>query len=659
MKQFMKNESLLFYFIGSFLFMETTFRIITTEVLFTFDYVRSLTFLLAFCLVLFLVCSFFNGTFNFLLALLFLGMTSLIYASQIIYYTFFKTYYIIYSLGDAGQIMEFRRDIFNVLFDNIVFLILFFLPVIGLVIFKKKRITFVKIGWLNRLIVFCCIILFQFTGIATIYAGGKEAHSAYDLYYNSNLPILSVERFGILTAMRIDLQRMLVGWSPNVEVPNPANPVFSHKPTPERESITKMPPEKVEPKPIEYNKLVDFDELMANEANEEILNMHRYFNSVEPTAKNEYTGKYKGYNLNLIIAEGFSPYAVRKDVTPTLYKLVHEGFQFTNFYTPIWGVSTSDGEYVALNSLIPKSGVWSFRNSGSNHLPFVMGQQLKKQGYKTTAYHNHTYTYYGRDISHPNMGYDYFGLGNGLDVKETWPESDLEMIEKTIPNYIDNEPFHTYYMTVSGHMQYSFMGNFIANKNKQLVKDLPYSEQAKAYLATQIELDRALETLMAELEKKGIAERTLIALSADHYPYGLKKETIDELAGHIVEENFELYKSTFILYTKGMNPVVVKKPASSLDILPTLSNLLGLEYDSRLLMGRDIFSDAEPLVIFQNQSFVTNKGSYNSNTHEFTSDKGEDLEEGEFHSMLKRVQEKFYYSEKILELDYYRKVFQE
>ncbi|MEH7384390.1 LTA synthase family protein [Bacillus sp. JJ1521] len=556
--------------------------------------------------------------------------------------------------------MEFRRDILNVIVDNIVFIILFFLPVIGLVFLKKKRIAFVKIGWLNRLIVVCCIILFQSAGIATIYAGGKESHSAFDLYYVSNLPSLSVERFGILTAMRIDLQRQLVGTSPKVEIPNPSNPVFIHKPNIQREPIIKIPPEKVETKPKEYNKLeIDFNELISNEENEEILNMHRYFTSVKPTAKNEYTGKYKGYNLILITAEGFSPYAVHKDVTPTLYKLVHEGFRFTNFYTPIWGVSTSDGEYVALNSLIPKSGVWSFRDSGSNLLPFVMGKQLKRQGYKTTAYHNHTYTYYGRDISHPNMGYDYYGLGNGLDVIETWPESDLEMIEKTIPNYIDNEPFHTYYMTVSGHMQYSFMGNFIANKNKQLVEDLPYSEQAKAYLATQIELDRALETLMAEFEKKGIAERTLIALSADHYPYGLEKRTIDELAGHIVEENFELYKSAFILYTKGMEQVVVEKPASSLDILPTLSNLLGLEYDSRLVMGSDIFSDAEPLVIFQNQSFITDKGSYNSITHGFTSDEGEVLEEGYFQSRLQRVQEKFYYSAKILELDYYRKVFRE
>ena len=119
------------------------------------------------------------------------------------------------------------------------------------------------------------------------------------------------------------------------------------------------------------------------------------------------------------------------------------------------------------------------------------------------------------------MGYEYKGLGNGLNVKETWPESDFEMMELTVPEYINSEPFHAYYMTVSGHMQYSFTGNYIARKNMDFVKDLAYSDQAKAYLATQIELDRALEYLMNELEEAGVADRTLIALSADHYPYGL------------------------------------------------------------------------------------------------------------------------------------------
>ena len=247
-------------------------------------------------------------------------------------------------------------------------------------------------------------------------------------------------------------------------------------------------------------------------------------------------------------------------------------------------------------------------------------------------------------------------MGNGLTVKQTWPESDLEMIEVTTPEYIKDEPFHTYYMTVSGHMLYTFSGNYIASKNRTLVDHLPYSDEAKAYLACQIELDRALEKLIFSLEKAGVAEKTIIALSPDHYPYGLPKDKIDELAGHKVEENFELYKETFILWKKSMKPVVIDKPCSSLDILPTISNLFGLSYDSRLLMGTDILSDSAPLVIFGNRNFITDKVMYNNKTKQVIPLSGEQLPDGYISSVKQMVNQKFIYSAKILDNDYYRKV---
>lgn len=107
--------------------------------------------------------------------------------------------------------------------------------------------------------------------------------------------------------------------------------------------------------------------------------MHEYFAKVDPSKKNEYTGKYKGKNLIFITAEGFSPYAVNRDLTPTLYKMQEEGFKFKNFYTPLWGVSTTDGEYVACTGLLPKEGIWSFYKSSDNYLPFAMGNQLKRK----------------------------------------------------------------------------------------------------------------------------------------------------------------------------------------------------------------------------------------------------------------------------------------
>lgn len=226
------------------------------------------------------------------------------------------------------------------------------------------------------------------------------------------------------------------------------------------------------------------------------------------------------------------------------------------------------------------------------------------------------------------------------------------MIDVTTPEFVGDEPFHAYYMTVSGHLEYTFGGNAMAAKNRDLVEDLPHSEAGRAYLATQVELDRALELLLERLEEAGVAERTLVVLSSDHYPYGLTEEQIEDLAGQEVD-GLELYRNSLIMYAPGMEPETVDRPVSSLDILPTLSNLMGLEFDSRLLMGRDAFSEADPLVVFSDRSFITDRGRYDSITREFTPLEGAEVPEGYRQAISDEVDRMFYYSARVLERDYY------
>ena len=406
---------------------------------------------------------------------------------------------------------------------------------------------------------------------------------------------------------------------------------------------------------------IDFEALKERDADvPELVDMHDYFSKVKPTAKNEWTGRFQGKNLIWIVAEAFSGQMLDPERTPTLWKLSHEGIICDNFYTPLWGVSTSDGEYVTTTGLIPKPGVWSYSESSDNDMPFGFGNQFQKLGYRTLAYHDYLYTYYDRNLSHPNMGYDYYAVGHGLEISDTWPESDLEMMEASIPRYIDEEQFLTYYMTVSGHLDYGFSTNDMAAKNKAVVEDLPYSGEAQAYLATQVELDRALAYLIEELEKAGKLEDTVIVLSGDHYPYGLSQDAFDELAGHEVDQTFELYKSQLILWCADMEePVEVDKFCSSLDIMPTLANLFGLPYDSRLVMGRDILSDSPGLVMFSNYSFLTDLGAYDAVTDTFTPWEGVEAPEDYAAQVLEQVQGKFDFSRLILEEDYYRVIFGE
>ena len=75
---------------------------------------------------------------------------------------------------------------------------------------------------------------------------------------------------------------------------------------------------------------IDFETLIATEEDEDVRAMHEYFSTQEPTLKNEHTGRFEGYNLIHITAEGFAPYAIDPEYTPTLYKMVHDGYNFTN-----------------------------------------------------------------------------------------------------------------------------------------------------------------------------------------------------------------------------------------------------------------------------------------------------------------------------------------
>ncbi|MCR5292029.1 MAG: sulfatase-like hydrolase/transferase [Eubacterium sp.] len=375
---------------------------------------------------------------------------------------------------------------------------------------------------------------------------------------------------------------------------------------------------------------IDFEAVNAAANSGAVTSINEYLQNAQCTNRNEYTGMFEGYNTIFIVAEGFDGFVIDQKLTPTLYKMTHQGFWFKNFYTPLWYGSTSGGEYADLVGLMPRNGGYlSMNKVGSTgaYMPFTLCNQSKRNGYNTFGFHDNYYDYYNRNVSHPKLGYDnWLGIGNGMEYEKTsgggvlWPQSDYFMEQNTFDIYKDEEPFHVYYLTVSGHVQYNFGGNAMSARHKDIVEDLPYSDGTKAYIACQYELELMLSALLEDLEKEGIADHTVIALVADHVPYG-NKEIVDELSGKMLDNTFGWYKNTFILYSEGMDHgVPVDKVCMSLDVLPTLSNLMGFDYDSRMLAGQDILSGNEGLVIMNDGSFITDRCRYNSNTGEVDGD---------------------------------------
>lgn len=613
----------------------------------TFEF-KSILFITLFSLLtsLFidLITSFFNKKLN---KWLFIGINAFIYVlflAQYINFKFYGNIISVYSVFHGGQVFGFFGAIWAVIKENIFRCLLLFIPVSLLFIFHKKiksESFNPKILWKKALVL---LITFIITVLSLNLDTKKSIYTAKNLYYNQHYPNQMAQTFGILTTMRLDLERTISGFEEKtIEVAETSD-----------KEVNKNPK-------IEYNVAdIDYDSLIKNETNEEIKNIHNYVKSSNPSEKNIYTGMFKGKNLIAIVAEAFSPIAVNKDLTPTLYKLVNSGFVFNNFYTPVYYVSTSDGEYVTLNSLLPKESVWSFSKSSKNYLPYAYGNLFKEMGYTTYAFHDGTYKYYNRHLSHPNMGYTYKACGNGLEKSmkcKIWPQSDLEMINATYDYYKDSEHFMTYYMTISGHLQYNFYGNNMSYRNRELVKDLDKSTAIKAYIAAQKELDKALEELLNKLEADGKLDDTVIVLSADHYPYGLTTDQISEVM-NIEDSKFDVHKNNLVIWSSTMKePIEINKYGESLDILPTVLNLFGIDFDSRLLMGRDLLSNSDGLVIFNDRSWITDKGKYNASTKVFTPFNNEQVDEDYIESINTKVYNKFVISKNILETNYYKYVF--
>lgn len=594
-----------------------------------------------FTLFIDIITSLFKRGFNKWLLVLIIFVLSLIFISQYINFQFYGNIISIYSFIHGGQVLEFFGAIWSTLLNRIHIIILFILPTLTLIIFNKKIETN-SFNYKNILIKTLIFIGFFIISLLSLNLDSKEIYSAKNLYYNKHVPNFSAQLFGIITTMRLDLERTLTNFEETIDM-TPSNIEKKHS---------------KEEKVIQYNKLnINFEKLAEEANNNTIKNIHLYFNNASPSEKNDYTGIFKGKNLIEIVAEAFYPIAINKELTPTLYKLTHEGFHFTNFYTPLYYASTSDGEYTTLNSLIPKEGVWSFYASRNNLRPYAYGNVFSKLGYTTYAFHNGRYKFYDRHLTHPNMGYTYIACGNGLEKKmncKPWPQSDLEMINASFDYYSDKTPFMTYYMTISGHLEYNFGGNNMAYKHKSEVQNLPYSDAIKAYIATNIELDKALEALLNRLDEKGILDDTVIVMSADHYPYGLTNSQISEVI-NIEDEKFDIHKNNLIIWNNNLQYQEFDKYAMSIDILPTILNLFGIDFDSRLLIGRDILSNSEGIVILSDRSWINEYGKYNASTKKFTAFK--DLPEDYVQNMNEEVYNKYVISKNILETDYYREVF--
>lgn len=631
------------------LFLLNYFFIVILELLFKFFVMKTfdvgvfyilVSSLFVSSLLTFIMTLFNNRIINRIVSVIIYVLLVLLFGAETIYYSFYKTICGVGGLSYGGQVMDYYTSIFEHIIDNslIIILSIIFFSLVIIINFKTNYKMYFKIA-------FVLLISTFNLNIGVLEISIINNNQANKLMYETNDIMQSTNMFGVITGVVTDAIKSNLGFSEKIEILDQ--------------------PEETRGEEEEFNMLeIDFDSLIEGEKDSTVKNMHQYFKNENPSNKNEYTGIFKGKNLIFIVAEGFSPIAVDENLTPTLYKLVNSSFIFENYYQPIYNCSTSDGEFISQLSLLPGVRTCSMKATEGVYLPYSLGNIMDKYNYRTYGIHGWTYSYYRRDITMPNLGYEYYGYDRykkGYQfalsgIKDSWPTSDVDVIKSSYPIISKKSPFMAYYMTISGHLPYNFTGgNAMSIRNKEAVKNLNARDSIKAYIASQIELDKSLELLLANLEEDNILNDTVIVLTADHYPYGLSNDDISSYVDWVKNSNFDLYKNNLIIYNSEVKTTKVSKYTSSLDILPTILNMFGVEYDSRLLMGRDIFSDTSDLVIFNNKSWITDKGRYDYLKKKYESFDGE-YDQEYIDKINKIVDNKFKMSKLIITNDYYRKL---
>lgn len=569
------------------------------------------------------------------------------YGAQLVYYFVFGSLFSLAMTALGGDaVTSFWKETLMTMAENLLPLALLFVPLILLAVLKKRGGSIflpTKLG--SKLLQLGIAVVAQAAVFGCLFLGGTGYFTDHYFYHSVDTTTdQAAERFGLLTAMRLELTIR--------EAADESYFVEEVEPTPEPE------------KPVEYNVLdIDFDALNAMTEKEKLIAINNYCASLTGTNKNDYTGMLSDYNLILICAESFDTGALDPNLTPTLYRMANEGIIFNNYYNTFPN-TTTDGEYSLVQGLYPDTGrgknASSFYSSRNSYLPFTLGNIFMEQrGIQSYGYHNFDATYYGRDKSHPNAGYEMKFARRGMNFTTSWPASDLEMMEQSVDDYIGMEQFHAYYMTFSGHYKYDTGLNPMAKRNWDAVKDLEgYSNPVKAYLACNIELEKAMAYLMQRLEEQGVADKTAIVLAGDHFPYGLSDKEYSELVGYELD-HFNKFKSSLLFWVGGLEEnIVVDEYCCNVDVLPTILNLWGFDFDSRMLPGTDVFSDGEHMAVLIDKSFFNDKVWFNTNTGEIRYLVDEStLPEGYIDGIIQTIQTKFSISGDILNTAYWNHVF--
>ena len=303
---------------------------------------------------------------------------------------------------------------------------------------------------------------------------------------------------------------------------------------------------------------------------------------------NDMTGLYEGKNLLLIQLESIDTWMLTQEYMPNLYALKQESLSFANHYTPAYiTAGTFNTEFMVNTSLIPAQPGLSMSvytdNAFSNSLASLFGAR----GYTARSFHGSEAEIYTRGAIHENLGYEKYYAG-----------SDMQMYHYQFDRYLmsgydamtEKDPFFSFVITISGHGAYG-PHNLIGKEHQEAADAVAErtEENYRYAVAHAMETDVFIGLLLEQLRADGRMEDTVLVFYADHCNYYLLDNTLLKDIKGVSDLNQADHTDWFI-YDGGKTTGTVEKVTSSLDVLPTIANLFGLDADYSAMIGHDAFS---------------------------------------------------------------------
>lgn len=401
--------------------------------------------------------------------------------------------------------------------------------------------------------------------------------------------------------------------------------------------------------------------LAQREAEETI---ETYFEERGESPDNAMTGLLEGKNVVLVLMESMDDWMIG-DHTPTIRKLMDEGINFTNFYTPGYGgIRTFNTEFcVNTGSFLSSQGGYAF-DYVTNDYSQSLASQLTEEGYDAKVFHYNDPNFYSRGVYSLSMGYDeYVYYADHLteyDEKEQTQLlyddlilfSDQSLREEF---FRDEERTLNFIITRSAHLSYKYneVLSYWGLKKYPEYRGMTGNEETDCALLKARLVDDLFQWLLMALEDEGKLEDTVIIGVTDHYTYGYKDmESLYDLSG--TEEDLLLEKTPCFIWSAGMEAMEVEKTLNTSDLLPTVLNLLDVQTEDDYI-GRDAFDeDYEGFAPFSDGSWISGDVAYDAGEDEvLLLEEDAVVEETFLEEMSEEVGEFVYINNLILETDYY------